>query len=37
MSSFRHTASSIARAVACAAGTTLALMIALYLPGIREF
>lgn len=32
MSSFRHTASSLLRTIACAAGTCLALMIAMYLP-----
>ncbi len=32
MSSFRHAASSIVRIVACAAGTALALVIALYVP-----
>lgn len=36
MSSFRHTASSIVRTVACAAGTTLALLIALYLPAAAD-
>ncbi len=36
MSSFRHTASSIVRTVACAAGATLALMIALYLPAAAD-
>ncbi len=32
MSSFRHTASSIARTIACGAGCAFALMIAMYLP-----
>jgi hypothetical protein len=36
MSSFRHTASCIARTVACAAGATIALLIALYLPAAAD-
>jgi hypothetical protein len=32
MSSFRHTASRIARTIACAAGASLALLIAMYMP-----
>jgi len=36
MSSFRHTASSIVRTVACVVGSTLALVIALYLPAAAD-
>lgn len=36
MSSFRHTASRIARTIACAAGASLALLIAMYMPAAAD-